>query len=217
MAVLTSSQDGFTIFFNHCIFIRSLYEHSRILFVLTTDKERALMERTANVFFGDLSHVLAETVILQVCKITDPAKDNRGNENFTVAHFLLNANFAADLDQEKRLNELHAQIQEFRKKLKPARDKLISHSDLAAVMKGAELGAATEDEWGKFWSDLEKLLCILHEQAFGSPTHLNEVALLSDADNLIKALKQAKCFDKLMRENDPALSRKCIQVWDEES
>ena len=79
-------------------------------------------------------------------------------------------------------------MQVFRKKIEPARHKLISHLDRAAILAGCPLGAATDAEWNQFWLDLQDFICIVHRKIMGSPFYLNGVAGLSDAGDLLKAL-----------------------------
>jgi hypothetical protein len=54
----------------------------------------------------------------------------------------------------KRLNELNDKLLAFRAKLLPARNKIISHSDRNAIRAELALGAASDEEWNKFWLNL---------------------------------------------------------------
>jgi hypothetical protein len=63
--------------------MRSIYLHARILFEASAE-DTARMSRAAPTFFGDLNKMFVEYMILQVCKITDPARDFRKNDNHTV-------------------------------------------------------------------------------------------------------------------------------------
>jgi hypothetical protein len=155
------------IFANHCVFMRSIYLHARELFETSSAEDKALMGMTAGTFFGDLNRVLNEYVILQVCKITDPAHDNRNNDNHTIAFLLEHYDLSSDPPILKRLKDLHASMQAFRQKILPARHKLISHSDRAAILAGRPLGAASDKEWNQFWLDLEKFICIVHRKVIG--------------------------------------------------
>jgi hypothetical protein len=88
-----NTQD-FDIFEHHCVLARSIYQHYQLLFGSSSPEHRDLMSRTASIFFGDLSWVLRDRIILDVCKITDPADDARNNENlsidFLLRHYGLN-------------------------------------------------------------------------------------------------------------------------------
>jgi hypothetical protein len=178
------------IFANYCVFMRSIYLHARELFETTSAEDKALMGNTAGMFFGDLNRVLNEYVILQVCKITDPAHDVYNNDNHTIAFLLEHYDFSSDLPILNRLKELRASMQAFRKKIEPARHKLISHLDRATILAGRPLGAATDEEWDQFWLDLEKFINIVHRKIIGSPFYLNGVAGRSDAGDLLKALRR---------------------------
>jgi hypothetical protein len=72
-----------------------------------------------------------------------------------------------------------------------ARNKLISHADRNAIRAGIPLGAASDSDWDNFWLDLQDLVCVIHEKVFGAPFHINSVAMLSDADGLLRALRHA--------------------------
>jgi AbiU2 len=176
------------IFANYCVFMRSIYLHARELFENSSADDKALMRSTAGTFFGDLNQALNEYVILQACKIADPAHDNRGNDNHTIAFLLDHYDFSSDPPTLKRLEELHARSEAFGKKLLAARNKLIAHLDRAAILAARPLGAATDDEWNQFWLDLQEFIYIVHRKVTGSSFYLNGVAGRSDAGDLLKAL-----------------------------
>ncbi len=168
------------------------------------------MSRAAGVFFSDLSRMFIEYTILQVCKITDPAQDCRGNDNHTITFLLTKYDFGVYPALKAQLDVLEARLQDFRKKLLPARNKLISHADRDAILAGVPLGGATEYEWSGFWRDLQELVCIIHEKVLSKRFYLNDAAMLSDADGLLKVLKHAACFEELAK--DPALAQRCADL-----
>src|SRR5262245_23367387 len=177
------------IFANYCVFMRSIYLHTRELFETSSAGDKALMDATAGTFFGDLNRMLNEYVILQVCKITDPAHDIRKNDNHTIAFLLEHYDFSSDPSILKRLKELDASMRAFREKLLPARNKLISHLDRDAILADCPLGAAADEEWSQFWLDLQDFICIVHRKVIGSSFYLNRAAGRSDAGDLLKALR----------------------------
>jgi hypothetical protein len=210
---LTMNQDeDIAIFADHCVFMRSIYLHGKILFEARTEEDRARMSRAAPTFFGDINKMLVEYIILQVCKITDPAQDFRKNDNHTIAFLLQHYDFSADPAMMQRLAQLDAQLQAFRQKLLPARNKLISHSDRDAILARKNLGGAPQSDWDQFWIDLQEVVCIIYEKVLGTPLHINGVAMLSDAHGLLKALKHATCFDQLLEGGDPALTQRCADM-----
>ena len=54
--------------------------------------------------------------------------------------------------------------------------------------------------------------CIIYEKVFGTTFYINGVAMLSDADGMLKALKHGACFDQLLDGSDPALTPRCADL-----
>jgi len=77
---------------------------------------------------------------------------------------------------------------------------LIGHLDLESVRLDQKLGAAEPDEWNQFWLDLQDFLQIMHKHYIdpGGHFYLNAVCYLSDADNLVQALKESTYFRALL-------------------
>ncbi len=210
---MTTAAKDIEIFTDHCVFMRSVYLHARTLFETCTTDDKALMASAANTFFGDLSMVLTEYLILQVCKITDPARDFKKNENHTLALMLEHCDLSSDPQTAAQFGRLYDNIQAFSGKLRLARNKLISHSDRLSILASQTLGAATPQEWDQFWLDLQDALCILRQKILGgSPFYLNGVAMLTDADGLLKALRHGAYFDQLLHDSDPVIAAKCIKL-----
>jgi hypothetical protein len=67
-------------FCNLCVSLRSLFRHFQILFEEGADLRRELLQSIAPTFFGDISHLLIEHLILQICKITD-REESFGRKN----------------------------------------------------------------------------------------------------------------------------------------
>jgi hypothetical protein len=202
--------EDIVVFANNCVFMRSIYLHGKTLFEDSSADDKERMSLAAATFFGDLNRMFVEYVILQACKITDPAQDGRKNDNHTVAFLLKHYGLSADPVVGKRLVTLEAKLEGFRQRILPARNKLISHADRSAILAGQPLGAASDAEWNEFWRDLQELVSIIHAKVLGAPFHINSVAMLSDADGWLKALKHAACFDELMA--DRALTRRCVDL-----
>lgn len=202
--------EDITIFANQCVYMRSIYLHRNILFETSTDKDTDRMHRAAPTFFGDLSRMLVEYIILQVCKITDPARDLRKNDNHTIAFLLQHYSSILPSKAAQDLKSLDADLQAFRVKLLPARNKLISHADRSAILAGQNLGGVPQSEWNEFWINLQDAVCIIYQEVFGTPFYINGVSGLSDADGLLKTLKHGACFDQLSK--DPTLTRRCADL-----
>jgi hypothetical protein len=202
--------EDIVIFANYCVFVWSVYRHGETLFHHSSNDDKGRMWRAAPVLFGDLNRMLNEYVILQVCKITDPAQDFRKNDNHTVAFLLQHYDLSSDPAVEQRLKLLADQLHCFRKQIEPARNKFISHADRSAILAGVALGAVPPGAWQGFWRDLEEFLSIIFEKVVGETFRITEVGMASDADGLLRALKHAECFDELMV--DRTLTRRCVDL-----
>lgn len=169
---------------------RAIYMHYRTLFE-PDNPHHTVFSATAPIFFGDINLMFVKYIVLEACKLGDPAEDFRGNENLSVDFFVKHSDFStasAQFDDLKfRASRLHA----FITKLKPARDKSISHLDRATISSGVRgLGGADTDEWNSFWLDLQAFVKILCERYLGEPICFNGGAN-SDADWLVEMLRRA--------------------------
>jgi len=155
--------------------------------------------------------LLIEHLILQICKITDP-EESAGRTNLTVKFLVNNSDFSSAPGELERLKQLSDSMHAFRAKIVPARNKLIGHIDRDSALNGEPMGAAPIDAWHQFWLDLQDFLSIVHKRYIDPEAnfYMNGVAHLSDAENLVKALKESSFFRVL--ESDRELSRKCIEV-----
>ena len=197
-------------FAHRCAFTRSIYLHLKTLFEDSSADERDHMGQAAPIFFGDLRHVFVEYVILQVCKITDPPKFG-ANENETVSFLIEHYDFSGEPESLQRLNELWKELSAFRVKVLPARNKLISHADREASRVGTPLGQASDEEWANFWMQLQEIVTIIHEKVIGQPFSLFS-GIMSDADGLLQALEYSTLFQALLRDDDPAIAKRCVAL-----
>jgi AbiU2 len=176
-------------FSEHCVFIRSVYQLMVRLCRDSNSAERALMETIAPLFFKSLNIVFPTYMVIAACRITDPAKDRRGNENFTLEMFV--NNFAPDTEAFKQLDAVHQRIKPFRTKIERARHKLGAHTDRAAV-SGPPVFAGSWPEWEQFWSDLKDFVRILNEQTTGKAFDIDAPGVPGDVDMLLRALSQSQ-------------------------
>jgi hypothetical protein len=115
-----------------------------------------------------------------------------GRINLTIDDGIREADFSRAPEDQARIKKLRDSIHLFRSKIIPARNRLIGHLDLDAVMAGQPLGPASEAEWKQFWDDLEQFLHLVHTRYVDPSGHfvLNDVGMISDPDSLVKALKE---------------------------
>ncbi|PLR26842.1 hypothetical protein SGCZBJ_08760 [Caulobacter zeae] len=185
---------------NFSVHLRSLWRHYQILFE-DGELRRNLLHRVAPTFFDDLNQILIEQLILQICRLTDPAVTMK-RTNLSLDYVLGEADFGLPV-QRARAQTLRDSIEAFRTKIIPARNRLIGHLDRDAVMAGVPLGGANEADWIQFWEDLDQFLNLIHTR-YVDPSvtfHLNNVGMISDADSLVEALKESTYFHLALAES----------------
>jgi hypothetical protein len=197
-------------FAHHCAFTRSIYHHVKVLFENSDAEERESMRRAAPILFRDLNGVLVEYVILQVCKLTDPPKRGASG-NLTVSFLVEHYDFSNEPKSLQRLTELCNELSAFRAKVLPARNKLISHADRQANRAGIPLGKASDEEWDCFWRHLQEVVTIIHDKVVGHPFDFDG-GQMSDADGLLRALEYGDCFQALLRDDDPSIVKRCVDL-----
>jgi hypothetical protein len=127
-----------------------------------------------------------------------------GRENLTINFLTNNSEFSAGSIEARELERLSGSMHALRAKVLPARNKFISHLDRESVRRDQLLGAASKKEWAQFWSDLEDFLRIMQKR-YVDPNglfELNSISLLSDADDLVKALKESTYFHILLEDRE---------------
>jgi putative transcriptional regulator len=172
-----------------CVYARAVYMHYKAIFEETPLGENPL-KKLSPYFFGDLGRMFEEYIILQVCKLTDPAGDSRGNENLTVKFLAANADFSIDPASALEFRARADKIEQFRSQLRLARDKFISHLDRKSILNGRPLGGASTEAWVEFWLDLQVFVKLLWKRYVGDESmHICAVAGLSDAVVMVQGLR----------------------------
>jgi hypothetical protein len=197
-------------FTDYCVILKTFWTHYQTIFQ-GSDLQRELLQNTAHKFFYDLNQLLIDHLILQICKLTDP-EITMGKRNLTIPFLVNNADFAATPRDMAKLKKIAARIETFRKRIVPARNKLLAHLDLDAAHGRKCHGAASVAAWRKFWLDLEELVAILYRRYVNGrvPFHLNSIARVSDADQLVEAIKKSTYFHVLLADRD--LTRRVADV-----
>lgn len=205
------TQDDVQSFCDFCVSLRSTFRHFQILFEEGGDLRRELLNSIAPMFFDDLNHLLIDHLILQICKVTDREESQR-RKNLTILFFINNSDFLSAPIELAKLKQLGESMVAFRKKLLPARHKLVGHLDRDSVLEGNALGEAEKSEWEKFWLDLQDFTHILHKRYIDpdGTFYLNAAGPLSDADSLIRAIKRSTYFETLI--SSPETRRVCANV-----
>jgi hypothetical protein len=173
-----------------CGDVRAVYLHYRTLFE-PDNPNHAVLDVIAPFFFRDINLMFVKHIVLEVCKLGDPARDFRGNENLSIDFFVSCSDFSTSPAQLDHLKCRATKLRSFITKLKPARDKLISHWDRNTVLSGIRgLGSVNNDEWVDFWLDLQAFVALLCERYLGQRLYFCGGAN-SDADGLVQILRQS--------------------------
>lgn len=193
-----------------CVHLRSVWRHYEILFE-EGELRRTLLHRIAPVLFGDLNQLFIEQLVLQICRLTDPPV-TMGRTNLTIDYVIREADFSGAPGDQARIKKLRDSIHQFRSKIVPARNRLIGHLDRDDVMAGQPLGPASEAEWKQFWDDLEQFLHLVHTRYVDPGGHfmLNAVGMISDANSLVKALKESTYFHRAL--DDHIITRRVADI-----
>lgn len=131
-----------------------------------------------------------------------------GRTNLTIDYM----DFSGAPEDHARISALRDSIQQFQSKIVLARNRLIGHLDLDAVMACQPLGSASYAEWAQFWDDLEQFLHLVHTRYVDPtvPFMLKDIGMISDADCLVKALKESTYFHSTL--DDHALTRRVADI-----
>jgi hypothetical protein len=101
------------------------------------------------------------------------------------------SHFTNLLDRFKPLHRtmLQADMENHRQRIKDARDKLTVHADLLTIMEGQPIGAATWEQWERFWDDLGEFVSLIYENVNGSPFEIRSAMVRGDAEMILKKVK----------------------------
>ena len=190
MTAVVVTKADVNVLVNICADMRATYMHYRELFEPDNSHD-AIFRNIAPLFFGDINRVLVSYIILEACKLADPARDFRGNKTLSVEFFVNHTDFSNDPTAFDHLKDRASKLRAFGKKLKPARNKLIAHCDRTTILSGIRgLGGADTDEWTEFWLDVQAFVNILCERYLGQTIYINGGAI-SDAGRLVETLRRA--------------------------
>ena len=178
-------------FCKQCVWARIVYDKYVTLYE-KGNRRLDLLEEVANHFFYDLQAILIEYILLQITKITDPAKTLGKHDNLTTNYLVNELPWPDNI--RTQLEDLSASLNSFREYVVDARRKIIAHSDLKAFIDNDVLGSFPEGEEKLFWDNLKKFVDIIHDYYFGGPYPL-EVVPKYDTPDLIEALKKSIDYD----------------------
>ena len=190
-------QNTVTAFCEECVWARAVRTHFAELFE-SGDTRHRLMAEIAKTFFQDLNIVLLEYVLLQQCKLTDPASSGAEKDNLTT-NYVLSLNWSGETKEV--LVDANRELLEFRTKINDARRKLVAHTDLRSRLQLMELGQFTKAAEQGFWSALQRFANAAYMEACGGPFEITATMPDGDAVSLIHGLVEAADYDDLVKQD----------------
>jgi hypothetical protein len=185
-------------FCEECVWLRAIRKHFADLFESNDERSQLLFE-VAGAFFHDLNLVLIEYILLQQCKLTDPASSGQDKDNLTT-NFILQLEWSPAT--KAILQEQNEKLLTFRNKVVDARRKLVAHLDLRARLGTLDLGQFSQAEEVVFWQALQTFVDAAHSEVIGGPYEIDASMQDGDVASLVHHLKDAVDYNHLI-ENEP--------------
>ena len=172
---------------DQAIRLRQIVDTFNYLFDSDPENERILRE-SACIFFTDLNSMMQEYAVLLVCRLTGPA-NFQGKANLSTQRFTALLRNRGYLTLE--IERLDAALREYGELLKPARNKIIAHSDLEVHIKDISLGAHGEDVMLEFFENLQAYFDTAGNAVGVSPLDFRHTPGTGDVIDLVRTLKSA--------------------------
>lgn len=125
----------------------------------------------AKYFTARLSVITHEYALLQICKLHDPAIQ-KSAVNITIDYIVRFGDWGQDAE---RINSHVLRLTTLFDKLKSARNKVLAHNDLEAIMGAAALGEFPEGLDDEYFLVLQELVNAVHKKWFDGPYMFNDL------------------------------------------
>ena len=180
-------QDEFIKLRDEAIWLRQAVNTFNYLFDSDPETEQILKE-SAGLFFADLNTMMHEYTILLICRLTGPAQ-SFGKANLSIQRFTALMKDAGCLTSE--IECLDASLREYGYLLKPARDKVIAHSDLEVDFNSTTLSGHDEQEMVEFLENLQEYFDHVGNAIGVGPLDIRQMPGPGDVIDLVAKLKRA--------------------------
>ncbi len=151
------------------------------------DKQADTLEKSIE-FFNRLSPITQEYCLQQIAKLHDPAvqmNDRNISVDFVVK-------FGEWGDKEAEIKAIEARLAKLWGHLKPARNKLLAHNDLEALLADEALGGFPEGEDDLYFEALQELANEVHVKwVDGNPYPFDDLAI-NDVFEFLKVLEKSQ-------------------------
>jgi len=154
-----------------CDWAHEVWLHHRALFD-HNQRGTELLTSFAGEEWGRLSIISQEYSLLQIVKLHDPAVMN-GKVTLGIDYMLTYGDWS-DLVRG-HLEELANELNGFASSLRGARNKLLSHNDLATIVAGASLGEFVDGADQEYFKALQDFVNTIHDAVIGGPWPFNDL------------------------------------------
>ena len=182
-----SLQDEFIKLREQAIWLRQTINTFDGLFISDPKTERILRE-SASLFFTDLYTIMQEYAILLVCRLTGPA-ESFGKANLSTQRFTALMRQSGCLTPE--IERLDASLTAYGELLKPARNKIIAHSDLEVHLDDIVLGTHDDEVMVEFFQNLQAYFDATGNAVGVGPLDFRNTPGAGDVIDLVRNLKRA--------------------------
>lgn len=172
---------------DQAIWLRQIVDTFNYLFDSDPEIDRILRE-SACMFFTDLNSMMQEYAVLLVCRLTGPAK-SQGKANLSTQRFTALMRNSGCLTPE--IERLDAALRKYGELLKPARNKIIAHSDLEVHIKDISLGAHGEEVMLEFFENMQAYFDTAGNAVGVRPLDFRDILGPGDVVDLVRTLKSA--------------------------
>ena len=152
--------------------------------------EKELMKSHAKDELMRLSVISHEYGLLQIAKLHDKTKVG-GKFTLGVNYILVYGGWSTPV--RDRLNKLKNKLDGFARQLRDARNKVLSHNDLSAIVSGGRFGAFAKGDDAKYFEALKEFANLVHEEVVGGPCFgLFDNSVKSDVAAFMNMIKPEK-------------------------
>jgi hypothetical protein len=145
---------AYEVWLNH----RELFDHN--------PREAELQKSLAGDALARLSVISQEYALLQIVKLHDRAVVS-GNVTLSIDYIVRYGGWSDSI--RVHLDGLASELKELASQLRDARNKSLSHNDLANIVAGATLGAFAQGADDRYFDILQKFVNTVHELVIGGP------------------------------------------------
>lgn len=177
-------KETFLAFREQCEWIQTCFDTNRELFG-SGEERLQLLRRTASGFFLELNQILIENLIVQICKITDPAT-TFGRKNLTVDH--INDLLREEGFLTQPMEEAARGMNRYRKIIVNGRNKLIAHYDKETVLSFLSLGPHYKQDVDDFFENMHLYLDVIADVINVEPLDFHFTNGPGDVLDLLKAI-----------------------------